>query len=109
MEAYFTAKKLAVRIGSLELPCRDVAGQLRQDANDVGVPSRLILEKTQLLGAQTTDSVSAMVLRLLAFMLDRQFQAICEEVTTKYNGTFKATAPKGHTRMMNKASMPGRR
>ena len=69
---------------------------VRQDNPIVGIPFKAILEQTQSKGAVATDSVSAMVLRLLALMLDDEFQAISKAATEAHNGKFKATEPKGH-------------
>uniref|UniRef100_A0A7S2W0T9 Uncharacterized protein n=1 Tax=Rhizochromulina marina TaxID=1034831 RepID=A0A7S2W0T9_9STRA len=108
MHAFYTKENLQSRLGSLSLPTRDGfhgsgRGILRQDNSLVGVPFEAILARTGDLGKVTTDSVSAMVLRLLALMLDDEFQAISKVATDAHNGTFKATEPKGHPRMMNKA------
>jgi len=108
MDVFYDEQNLQSRLGTLSLPTRDGFNGigrniLRQDNPIVAVPFEAILAQTEDLGKVATDSVSAMILRLLAIMLDDEFQAISKTATEAHNGTFQATKPKGHPRMMNKA------
>jgi len=119
MDRFFIAHDLHEKLGSLpiavragfqarendEHPSRDV---LRQDNKQVGAPFQAILNlsatnHTPGPSATATDSIAAMILRLVALMLDGEFQQLCRRVTEANEGTFKATEPKGHARMINKA------